>query len=153
MHFLPFLACLSNYLKLLIWDPIIATLARIFSIASKSILSEIIYLLPKYCQLSEINFFVCVVLGFELRVSALIGKHSIAWDTPPAFLLWLFWRLGLTFCPGWPGPQSFYFRFCCIAGMTGVFHHIQIFPLRWGLSNFYVWAGLELWSCNSQPPN
>jgi hypothetical protein len=33
-------------------------------------------------------------------------------------LLWLFWRWGLTFWPGWPGLWSFYFELPALAGMT-----------------------------------
>jgi hypothetical protein len=60
------------------------------------------------------------------------------------FLLWLFWRWGsLAFCPGGPGQQS-YFVLSTIAGMTGACHHTQIFPRRYGLTNFFAQAGLEL---------
>jgi hypothetical protein len=53
-------------------------------------------------------------------------------------LLWLFERQGLTLCPDWPGPQSYYFTLLPIAGMTVICHHAQIFPLRWGSHTFFA---------------
>jgi hypothetical protein len=37
----------------------------------------------------------------------LLGRHSTTAATLPPFLLWVFWRQCITFCPGWPGPQSY----------------------------------------------
>jgi hypothetical protein len=53
---------------------------------------------------------VCVaILGFELRASCLIGAIRLESYLQP-FLLWLFWRQGLAFCPGQPKLGSYPFQ-------------------------------------------
>jgi hypothetical protein len=49
-----------------------------------------------------------VVPGFEYRALCLLGRCSTSRAMPQPFLLWLFWRSGLTFCPGHPGSWSAY---------------------------------------------
>jgi hypothetical protein len=46
------------------------------------------------------------------------------------FLLWSFKRLGLTFCPHWPGQWSFYFKVPTVPGMTGTCHHAQLLSVE-----------------------
>jgi hypothetical protein len=51
----------------------------------------------------------------------------------------------VSFYLGQPEPQSSYFMFPSIAGITGTYHHAQhFFTLRWGISNSLAYAGLEL---------
>jgi hypothetical protein len=56
------------------------------------------------------------------------------------------------FCSGCFGDivslfaQASYFMPSIVPAMTGTHHHHitpSFFPLRWGLANFLVWAGLE----------
>jgi hypothetical protein len=44
-----------------------------------------------------------VVLGFELRVLYLIGRHSATWATPPTLFLYFRNRV-LHLCPDWDPP-------------------------------------------------
>jgi hypothetical protein len=53
------------------------------------------------------------------------------------FLLWLFWRCGLTFCSGWPGPWSSYFLLPAIARMTGNHNQAQFFSVQMGCHKFF----------------
>jgi hypothetical protein len=53
---------------------------------------------------------------------------------------------------GQAGPRSSYFTYLAVAGMTGMCHSAQLFPLRWGLANFFPQAGLKPWSFWFQPP-
>jgi hypothetical protein len=56
------------------------------------------------------NFF----FSFELRALHSVLYHLI--HTSSLFLLWLFWRQGLTICSGQPGSQTF--TLPAVAGMT-----------------------------------
>jgi hypothetical protein len=50
--------------------------------------------------------------------------------------------MGFAFCPGWPGPPSFYFILPAVAGMTGRHHHAQLLT---GSQELLSWAALEPW--------
>jgi hypothetical protein len=50
--------------------------------------------------LSGFYWFVFAAVGFELRASHLLGKHSTTWPTPLALSCWLFLREGLPFYAG-----------------------------------------------------
>jgi hypothetical protein len=70
-----------------------------------------------------------VVLGFELRTSHLLGKHSTSWAMPqPSFFSVYFLDKVLCFCPGpslnLKSSASF------IIGLTGICHHTQTIFLR-----------------------
>jgi hypothetical protein len=69
---------------------------------------------------------------------------------PQPFLLWLFWRQGLTFCPGHPGPWSSYFKLPLVAGIQTHATMPSFFPLRWGLTNLFLLPELA-W--NPNPPD
>jgi hypothetical protein len=58
-----------------------------------------------------------------------------------AFMLWLFWRWDLTFCPGQPWPWSFYFKLPTFTGMTDAYHHTQLFSIKMGVLKTYFFLG------------
>jgi hypothetical protein len=69
-------------------------------------------------------------------------------------MLWkqVFYSLNHTSCSGYFGDRVLLFP--AVTGMTGVYHHTQLFLLRWDLTNFFfflAWVGLELWSSCPQP--
>jgi hypothetical protein len=59
--------------------------------------------------------------------SFVIARQYSTTKVMPQVILWLFWRQGLAFCPHLPGPRPSYFSPPVIAGITGVYHHTQIF--------------------------
>jgi hypothetical protein len=62
-----------------------------------------------------------------------IGKSSMASATHSAlFTLAIFWKWGLTFCPGQLRPLFSYFTLSAIAGMTGTHHCAQLFSIEMG---------------------
>jgi hypothetical protein len=76
------------------------------------------------------------VLGFELRALCLLDRISTIWvNTPVLFSLDIF---GIQCCI-YPraildlNPTIYAF---CIAGITGMHHHVQLYLLRWVLENF-----------------
>jgi hypothetical protein len=71
------------------------------------------------------NFFFLAVLGFELRVLCLLGRHSASSPSCSGY----FGDRVLFFCAGWPGPQFFYFIIHFVAGITGARHCAQLSPL------------------------
>jgi hypothetical protein len=55
-------------------------------------------------------------------------------------VLCLFWRYGLTFCPGQPGWRASCFKLPTVTGMTGV--HPQLLCIEMELHK--LWLGLAL---------
>jgi hypothetical protein len=91
------------------------------------------------------SLFFLEVLGFELRALCFL---AVALQLEPyfqPFVLWLLWRQGLIFCPGWPGPQSSYFRLPVLAVMTNEYHHAQLSSAEIG--RMFL-PGLA-WNCDS----
>jgi hypothetical protein len=76
------------------------------------------------------QFFFLVVLGFEHRTLNLQGRPSTIWATPSAIFALIIWEVGLASCSAWTSILLFYFTFLNIAGMTGMHHHAQFFPLE-----------------------
>jgi hypothetical protein len=92
--------------------------------------------------LSDCFWFFCLFVLFCLAVLCLNSElHSCKSGAlpleplPQSFLLWLFWRWGLAFCLGQPGPRS-YFRLHTIARMTGSCHDTQFFSVEIGSYKF-----------------
>jgi hypothetical protein len=85
----------------------------------------------------------CMLFCFLLVCAGGLNSGLCAWATHPAlFLLWLFWRQGLIFCPGWPGLWSSYTSCHCWddrhASLLPVFFSVEM-----GSCKLLVWAGLE----------
>jgi hypothetical protein len=76
-----------------------------------------------------------------------ILARQVLCHTSKPFLLWLFLRQGLTFCPGRPRAWSSYLCFPKQAGMTGAWHAARLDGV-----SFLARTGLELRSSLSQPP-
>jgi hypothetical protein len=98
------------------------------------------YLILHFCFLL---LFLVVVLGFEHKALHLLGRYSMTWAMLPAPLLCLFWRQGLTFCPGQPGPWSPYFILPTIAGMRVTCLHTQPISTEMGSCEHFLldWPG------------
>jgi hypothetical protein len=64
-----------------------------------------------------LGFFFWQYWSFELSAYSLWRQalYCLNHASNP-FLLWLFWRQGLAFCPGWPGPLSSYLCFPPLLG-------------------------------------
>jgi hypothetical protein len=67
------------------------------------------------------------IWGFTLQ-----GRCSTTWGTPPALFALVILELGSCFLFR---PWSSYCRVSAVTGMTGMHHHAQLLPLRWGLAN------------------
>jgi hypothetical protein len=82
------------------------------------------------------------VLGWELRAPLLLGRHSTTWVTSP--VLFVFWKQGPTFCPGWPGPRASYFMLPTTGGLTDTYHSVAAFFCWDGVwcNFFFAQAGL-----------
>jgi hypothetical protein len=69
------------------------------------------------------------------------------------FLLWLFWKYSLAFCPGGPGSRAFYFRLPVIIGMTGMHYHSQFyFSIEMGSCELFCLSCSGTTILQSQPP-
>jgi hypothetical protein len=85
------------------------------------------------------------VLGFELRVLHLLGRHSTSWaKLLDCFCLVIFEIRNDWFCPGWPGPLSCYF---VLPTTAGVQMHTCL-PIGWD----GAWIALKPRSFWSQLP-
>jgi hypothetical protein len=56
----------------------------------------------------------------------------------------LFFRSGLTFCPGCSGTTIFQISASWVAGMIGTCHHTQLL-VEMGSSKLFAWSGLKQW--------
>jgi hypothetical protein len=98
------------------------------------------------------NYFLAV-LGLELGASWLWSRCYTTWVMSPAFVLWLFWRYRLDFCPGQPGPWSCYFTLPTVSVLTGVCHWAQLLVEVGESYELPSWTGLEPQSSPSQAPS
>jgi hypothetical protein len=91
-------------------------------------------------------FFFLVVLEFGLRISCLLGRHSIISVMPLALFALVIFRLGsCILAPVLNCDSSTYIS--PVAGIINMDHHAHItYLLRWDLTNFFSWAGFELQS-------
>jgi hypothetical protein len=64
--------------------------------------------------------------------SRLLGRYSTAWTGLCLFALVIL-EIGLTVCPGQPGPRSSYFTLPAIGGITGRCHCTQLFSIDMGV--------------------
>jgi hypothetical protein len=62
------------------------------------------------------------------------------------FVLWLFWRWGLAFCPGWPGPWPSYFILPTRAEVRSSWS--SFFLLKRSLTSFFFFLPRLAGNCN-----
>jgi hypothetical protein len=75
--------------------------------------------------MKSLFFFFLAVLGFELRASSLLGRHSYHHLTIPfaLFLWWIFWdRVSWTICVSWLGTVILLTSASWVARIAGVSH-------------------------------
>jgi hypothetical protein len=89
-----------------------------------------------------------VVLESELRALCLWGRCSTTWAIPPFLFALAIYEIGSHFYSGQPGLPSSYFMLPALAGIIGVYHHTQLFPLRCSFMNLLFGVAL-----NCSPPN
>jgi hypothetical protein len=89
--------------------------------------------------------FVCfIVLGFELKVLCLPECTLLLETHLHPFSLWPFGDRVSIFTQASLESHLSHFMIPGVAGMTGMCHHAQHFPLRWDLGEFFDQAVLEL---------
>jgi hypothetical protein len=84
-----------------------------------------------------IEVILCVVLGFERTALHLINKHSVIWVTLLVLFAFSYFanRVLHIFAPVGMDCDPCIFT-SCIAGMAGAHHYVQLYCLRWSLTNF-----------------
>jgi hypothetical protein len=93
------------------------------------------------------------LLGFERRVSHLLGRCFTTWDTPlTLFSFSYFWNKVLCFCPGLTLDYNHSTSASHVAGIAGTLHHSQL--VLWDTANTPLqhWAGLKQSSYVCYPP-
>lgn len=75
-----------------------------------------------------------MILGFELKASCLLGRHSAFWSTPLLFFPLVIFETG-SHIFAWAILNTSH-----LARITGIQHHAQLFLLRRGLTNFLACA-------------
>jgi hypothetical protein len=80
------------------------------------------------------RIFFFVVLGIEPK--SLYLAHSLPLEPHPLFALVIF-EIGSLFMSGLAWTPVFLFVLFCVTGMTGAYHHAQLFPLRWGSQKLF----------------
>jgi hypothetical protein len=76
-----------------------------------------------------VSFFKIIIWQYWGLNSGLCLARHVLYNLshiPSPFFLWLFWRKGLAFCSGLPGPWSSYIRLPIKVEMTGKCHHTQL---------------------------
>jgi hypothetical protein len=86
---------------------------------------------------ANVLFFFLPVLEFELRASCLLGRPLALEQCLQPFLVWLFFKQDLILLPRLDWTITSYFLVPAVSGVTGTHHHVQLFPLRWDLTNFF----------------
>jgi hypothetical protein len=78
-----------------------------------------------------------VILGFELRALHLVGWCSKHLSQASSHFYLVILEIGSCFLPRSAWTIILLFMLSAIAGISGRNHHSQLFPLRWGLTNFF----------------
>jgi hypothetical protein len=84
------------------------------------------------------------ILGFEFRALSLMCRHSATGVTLPALFALVILEMGSCSLPGLASNSDLPSYASCSSWNDRHAPCVLFFLLRWGLMNFFAWAGLEL---------